>query len=211
MMRSVVMRSGERFNSISHLVGAALAVVGLIPLAVVASEGGEARRIVSFAVYGVALVLLYLMSTLYHGLHGRAKDVFRRLDHIAIYLLIAGTYTPFALVVLGGSLGWTILAAVWSLALVGTLLDALRRPEQSRALQIGICLAMGWMCLGGIREIVASLPAAGFAWLLAGGVLYTVGVVFFVLDRRIRHGHGIWHLFVLAGSTSHYVALIAYV
>lgn len=211
MMRGVEVERGERFNSISHLVGAALAMAGLIPLALVAAEGGEARRIVCFAVYGVALVLLYLMSTLYHGLRGRAKDVFRRLDHIAIYLLIAGTYTPFALLVLGGSLGWTILAAVWSLALVGTLLDALRPPGRSRALQVVICLAMGWMCLGGIQEIVASLPAGGFAWLLAGGVAYTVGVVFFVLDHRIRHGHGIWHLFVLAGSASHYVALIAYV
>ena len=204
------MRRGEKLNSITHLVGAALALIGLIPLVVVSAGRGDAWQIVSFTVYGVTLVLLYVMSTLYHSFVGRRKALFRRFDHMAVYLLIAGTYTPFTLVLLGDELGWTLFAAVWSLALVGILHSALRPDGGGTGLQVVICLGMGWICMFGLEPLIAAFPDGGFAWLLAGGIFYTVGVFFFVFDRRIPHGHGIWHLFVMAGSASHYVAILGY-
>lgn len=205
------MRSGEKLNSITHLVGAALALVGLVPLMVVSASRGDALEIVSFAVYGVSLLLLYVMSTLYHSFSGRRKALFRRFDHMAVYLLIAGTYTPLTLVLLRGELAWTLFAAVWSLALVGVVHSSLRKDGGGTGVQTVICLVMGWLCMFGIEPIQAAFPDGGFAWLLAGGIFYTVGVIFFVLDEWIPHGHGIWHLFTLAGSASHYVTILAYV
>ena len=173
------MIKSERFNSMSHLVGAVLALAGAVVLVVVASRGGDTRRIVSFSIYGATLFLLYLISTLYHGLPtGRAKHVFHVLDHQAIYLLIAGSYTPFTLVTLDGSVGWWLFGAIWGMAVLGLVLDA--------------------------------LPRTGFIWLLTGGLLYTSGIVFFALDHRYPWMHGMWHLFVLAGSISHYVAILVY-
>lgn len=204
------MRRGEKLNSISHLVGAVLALAGFVPLIVVAAEGGGATEVVSFTIYGVTLLLLYVMSTLYHSFSGKRKALFRRFDHMAVYLLIAGTYTPLAAVLLGGTLGWTLLGAVWGLALVGVLYSALRPAGGGTALQVVICLTMGWLCVFGWEPMMAAFPDGGFAWLLAGGLFYTVGVVFFVLDTRVPHGHGIWHLFVLAGSASHYVLILGY-
>ncbi len=202
---------GERFNSISHLVGAALALAGAVVLVVVASRNGDINRIVSFSIYGATLFFLYLISTLYHGLpHGRAKRVFRILDHQAIYLLIAGTYTPFTLITLDGIVGWWLFGAIWGLAMLGFVLDALPR-RGARVLPVVIYLVMGWLIVLAIKPLLAVLPHAGFNWLLAGGIFYTSGVVFYALDRRFPWMHGVWHLFVLAGSISHYVAILIYV
>ena len=204
------MIKGERFNSISHLVGAALALAGLVVLVVVASRDGDTRRIVSFSVYGATLFLLYLISTLYHGLPGRAKHVFRILDHQAIYLLIAGSYTPFTLVTLNGAVGWWMFGAIWGLAVLGLVLDALPR-RGARVLPFVIYFVMGWMILLALDPLLETLPLMGFWWLLAGGIFYTSGIVFFALDRRYPWMHGVWHLFVLAGSASHFVAILFYV
>ncbi len=203
------MIKGERFNSISHLIGAVL--TGAVVLVVTASRGGDTRRIVSFSIYGATLFLLYLISTLYHGLPtGRAKHVFRVLDHQAIYLLIAGSYTPFTLVTLDGSVGWWLFGASWGMAVLGLELDA--RPRRSaRILPFIIYFVMGWLIVLAINPRLAALPRTGFIWLLAGGLLYTSGIVFFVLDHRYPWMHGVWHLFVLAGSISHYVAILVYV
>jgi hemolysin III len=205
------MIKGERFNSISHLVGAALALAGTVVLVVVASRGGDAYRIVSFSTYGATLFLLYLISTLYHGLpHGRAKRVFRLLDHQAIYLLIAGSYTPLTLVSLNGSVGWWMFGAIWGLAVLGLVLDALPL-RGARVLPMVIYLVMGWLIVLALKPLLAVLPHAGFIWLLTGGLFYTSGIVFFALDHRYPWMHGVWHLFVLAGSISHYVAILVYV
>ena len=204
------MRSGEKFNSITHLVGAVLALVGLVPLVLVPLQRGESWQVLSFLVYGITLLLLYVMSTLYHSLAGRRKALFRRFDHMAIYLLIAGTYTPFTVVVLGGALGWSLFAVVWSLALVGIVHCALKADGGGTGVQVVISLIMGWTCLFGMEALMTSLPGGGFAWLLAGGLFYTAGVFFFVFDEKIPHGHGIWHLFVRAGSASHYISIVGF-
>ena len=204
------MLRGERFNTISHLIGAALALAGAVVLIVVASANGDTRRIVSFSVYGATLFLLYLISTLYHGLPGRAKNVFRILDHQAIYLLIAGSYTPFTLVTLNGSVGWWLFGTIWGMAVLGLVLDALPR-RGARIVPFFIYFVMGWLIVIALKPLLASLPYAGFLWLLTGGILYTSGVVFFALDSRYPWMHGVWHLFVLAGSISHYVAILVYV
>ncbi len=203
------MYRGERFNSISHLVGAVLALIGATVLVTLAGVKGEATRIVSFSVYGVTLFLLYLSSTLYHSLRGRAKDFFQVMDHHAIYLLIAGTYTPFTLVALKGKTGWWLFGAVWGLAVLGMVIDTLRGGG-GRLLSVVIYLLMGWLILFALGPIIAALPPAGFWWLVAGGLFYTVGVIFYVLDNRWPWCHGIWHLFVLAGSVSHYFAILLY-
>jgi hemolysin III len=205
------MIKSERFNSISHLIGAVLALAGAVVLVVVASRGGDTRRIVSFSIYGATLFLLYLISTLYHGLPtGRAKHVFRVLDHQAIYLLIAGSYTPFTLVTLDGIVGWWLFGAIWGMAVLGLVLDALPR-RGARVVPLIIYFVMGWLIVLAINPLLAALPRAGFIWLLTGGLLYTSGIVFFALDRRYPWMHGVWHLFVLAGSISHYVAILVYV
>ena len=205
------MIKSERFNSMSHLVGAVLALAGAVVLVVVASRGGDTRRIVSFSIYGATLFLLYLISTLYHGLPtGRAKHVFHVLDHQAIYLLIAGSYTPFTLVTLDGSVGWWLFGAIWGMAVLGLVLDALPR-RGARILPFFIYFVMGWLIVLAINPLLAALPRTGFIWLLTGGLLYTSGIVFFALDHRYPWMHGMWHLFVLAGSISHYVAILVYV
>ena len=201
------MYPGERFNSITHLVGAALALIGVSVLVTLAGVQGGAVRIVSFTIYGVTLFLLYLTSTLYHSLRGRAKRFFRALDHHAIYLLIAGTYTPFTLVALNRPVGWILFGSVWLLAFAGMLIDTFSRGG-SRLLSVLIYLLMGWLVLFALDDIIAALPPAGFHWLLAGGLFYTVGVIFYALDSRWPWTHGIWHLFVLAGSCSHYFVIL---
>jgi hemolysin III len=203
------MYKGERLNSISHLIGAVLALAGGAVLITFAAMDGDIRRIISFSVYGFTLFLLYLISTIYHSLPGPAKRVFQVLDHQAIYLLIAGTYTPFTLVALKGALAWWMFGAIWGLAAVGIVLDALPR-KGARVVPIIIYLVMGWLCLFALDPILAALPPAGFRWLLAGGIFYTAGIVFFILDHWYPRCHGIWHLFVLAGSACHYFAILLY-
>lgn len=204
------MYHGERLNAWTHLVGAVLAAVGAIWLIVLSSLDGSPWKIVSVSVYGIALVLLYSISTLYHSLRGRTKLIMRKLDHLSIYLLIAGSYTPFCLVSLRGPWGWTLFGIVWGLALVGMLQEIKPRSE-ARVLSIVIYAVMGWIVLIAVKPLLAALGTAGFAWLATGGVLYTVGIIFFAFDQRFRHWHGIWHLFVIAGSLLHFVAIMFYV
>jgi hemolysin III len=205
-----VVYRGERFNSITHLVGASLAVVGLVLLVVQASRAGDARKLVSFSIYGATLVALYTFSTLYHSLKGTPKRIFRQLDHTAIYLLIAGTYTPVTLVVLRGQLGWWLLCAVWALAIVGAAQE-FRHVKGERVLSVVIYVAMGWLGILAFRPLVAGLGPAGLAWLVGGGVCYTGGIAFYAFDKRLPVFHGIWHLFVLAGSIAHYVVVLAFI
>ncbi|WP_293933573.1 hemolysin III family protein [Iodobacter sp.] len=204
------MYQGERFNSWSHLIGSALAISGLILLITFAAMTGDPWKIASVTVYGSTLVVLYVISTLYHSLTGRAKAVFQRLDHCAIYLLIAGSYTPFALVTLRGPLGWTLFGVIWALAIIGIVQENIL-GKRTRALSLVIYVVMGWLIIFAIKPLAAALPAAGMTWLAAGGVVYTVGIVFYVLDTRIPHGHGIWHLFVLGGSLCQFISILFYV
>lgn len=201
------MYRGERFNSITHLVGAFFALVGGAVLVTIAAIDGEVAKIVSYSVYATTLFLLYLASTLYHSLPGRAKPLFRVFDHQAIYLLIAGTYTPYAVVALEGSLKWWLLTIIWGLAAIGMVLDAVRR-HGPRIVSVLLYLVMGWMCVFVFDDFVHALSSASLAWLIAGGIFYTSGVVFFVLDNWYPWCHGIWHLFVIAGSTCHYFSIL---
>jgi len=203
------MNKGERFNSISHLLGAIFALIGLTVLVVFASQQGDPWKIVSFSIYGTTLFLLYTVSTLYHSWTGPAKSILQKLDHEAIYLLIAGTYTPFTLLTLRGSWGWSLFGVVWGLAIAGIILDSLHRKGQ-RTLQLVIYVLMGWIIIIAIYPLTQNLPSGGLFWLTAGGLFYTGGIGFYIFDKKFRHGHGIWHLFVLAGSISHYLAIVLY-
>jgi hemolysin III len=201
---------GEKFNALTHLVGAMLALVGAIVLVVLAGSEGDPWKVVSVAIYGATLVALYSVSALYHSLRGRAKSVLRELDHQSIYLLIAGSYTPFCLVTLRGPWGWSLLAVVWGLGVIGGLQE-LRARDGRRLLSVVIYLLMGWAAVAALVPLRRLLGPAGFAWLTAGGLCYTVGIAFYALDNRVRHAHGVWHLFVLAGSANHYYAVLRYV
>jgi hemolysin III len=201
------MYKGERFNSITHLVGASLALVGGAVLVTMASIEGEPGRILSYTIYAVSLFVLYLSSTLYHSVSGSAKEFLQKVDHQAIYLLIAGTYTPFIVVAMSGSPRWWMLGAVWGMAAFGMILDALPR-RGARILPVIIYLLMGWLCVLFPESFFAALSAQSFGWLIAGGLFYTSGVIFFALDSWYPWCHGVWHLFVLAGSVSHYVAIV---
>jgi len=202
---------GERLNSITHLFGAVAAAAGLVVLVVLAAQQGDAWKLVSFSVYGATLFLLYLFSTLYHSTRGSAKPILAKLDHVAIYLLIAGSYTPFTLVTLRGAWGWTLFGMIWGLAVLGIVVDSLHSNGARRILPIVIYIVMGWLVLIAFKPLIAALPHAGVLWLVAGGLFYTLGIVFYALDKKLRHAHGIWHLFVLAGSISHYLAVLIYV
>jgi len=208
------MYHGEKLNSISHLVGAVLALVGLGALLTVGLQSPDPWVLGSFAVFGVSMVLLYTMSTLYHSFHPPSlKKLFQIFDHIAIYLLIAGTYTPYMLVSLRDGNGWLIMGIIWALAGIGALSEVLLSGRAVKVGQIFIYLAMGWACSFDFASLKAALPPLGLSWLVAGGAAYSIGVVFYVLDKAkmLTHAHGIWHFFVLAGSICHFVSIIAYV
>jgi hemolysin III len=204
------MHDGEKFNAVTHLVGAVLAVAGTVLLVVKAASAGDPWKLVGVSIYGATLVVLYCASALYHGMQGRAKNVLRELDHQSIYLLIAGSYTPFCLVTLRGPWGWSLFGTVWGLALLGILQD-LRPNSGARILSVVIYVVMGWVIVVALVPLLQALGPGGFTWLLAGGLFYTTGIVFYALDARLRHAHGVWHLFVLAGSTTHYFAILHYV
>ena len=205
------MYHGERFNSISHLVGAALALVGSVLLIGLATRLGDPWKIVSFSVYGTMLVTLYVFSTLYHSVRGTgAKNVLRKFDHCSIYLLIAGTYTPFALVSLRGGWGWWLFGVIWGLALLG-IVQEIWFARGARVLSLVIYVLMGWLAMAVVSPLWQALTPAGFAWLAAGGACYTLGIIFYATDHKVRHGHGLWHLFVLAGSICHFVTVLLYV
>lgn len=204
---------GERLNAYTHLLGAAAALAGMVVLVALAALQGDPWKIVSFIIYGLTLFLLYTISTLYHSFRGRLKEFFQILDYYAIYLLIAGTYTPFTLVTLRGPVGWTLFAIIWSLAVLGMFIETLPQVKARRILPLIIYLLMGWLVLATIKPLLETLPMAGFYWLLAGGLFYTIGVIFFILDdtTKLPHTHGIWHLFVLAGSGCQYWSIFYYV
>jgi len=200
----------EKFNAVTHLVGAVLALAGTVVLIVLAALDGDPWKVVGVSIYGVTLVLLYSFSTLYHSLRGRAKNILRELDHHSIYLLIAGSYTPFCLVTLRGPWGWSLLGAVWGLAALGSLQE-LWTKSGARLLSVVIYVVMGWVALVALIPLLQQLGPVGFAWVAAGGLLYTIGIVFYALGTRLTHAHGVWHLFVIAGSATHYVAILHYV
>lgn len=204
------MKNDEVLNTVTHLIGAALALAGLVALVVSSSLKGDVWRIVSFSVYGATLFLLYLSSSLYHGATGRAKKILRIFDHQSIYLLIAGTYTPFTLVTLRGPWGWSLFGVVWGLAVFGVVLDAIHNRGR-RIPQLVIYILMGWLILIALGPLLRALPPWGFAWLASGGLLYTSGVAFYLMDRRFPYFHGVWHLFVLGGSLCHYFAVLFYI
>ncbi|HET7565032.1 MAG TPA: hemolysin III family protein [Gemmatimonadaceae bacterium] len=200
----------EIANSITHGVGFLLSVAALPILIVIAVRHGDAWRVTAASIYGATLVLLYAASTLYHALPGeRVKEVFRRCDHAAIYLLIAGTYTPFMLGPLRGPWGWSLFGVVWGLALIGVVCKGVL-GIQLRYVSAVLYVAMGWLVLVAVAPLVEHVAAPGVWLIFAGGVLYTSGVAFYLLDRRIRFGHMVWHLFVLAGSAAQFWAVLGY-
>ena len=202
----------EKFNSITHLVGAVLSIMGLGSLITVAVQQQDFLLFIGFITFGLTLVMLYSVSTLYHSFESPLlKRLFQQLDHVAIYLLIAGTYTPFMLVTLIDSNGLWILAAVWGLAIFGIALE-LSVKNRIEALQIVIYLVMGWLVVIDFSALTAALPKPGVYWLTAGGTAYTVGVIFYVLDQWhiLKHSHGICNLYVMAGSIFHFMAIILY-
>jgi hemolysin III len=205
---------GEKLNSVSHLVGGVLALIGLGALLTVGVQLRDPWIISSFSIFGLSLVLLYTMSTLYHSFHPPAlKDLFQLFDHIAIYLLIAGSYTPYMLVSLRDGNGFLIMGVIWVLALAGILSEVFLTGRLVKFGQMVIFVGMGWACAFDFSSLKEALPGAGLWWLTAGGLAYTGGIVFYVLDlmNRLTHAHGIWHFFVLAGSACHFVSIIGYV
>lgn len=197
----------ELLNAITHGLGVALALAGLAVLITLASLHHSTRQLISYSIYGVTLVVLYGVSTAYHGVRmPRAKRLLRILDHAAIYLLIAGTYTPFALISLRGAWGWSLLAIIWALAACGVLFKVFfigRFPRTS----VVIYLGMGWLALVAVRQLFLHLPTTGLVLVFVGGLCYTLGVLFFAFDYKRFH-HAIWHLFVLAGSICHFFAVL---
>ena len=198
----------EIANSISHGVGLITVLVGVPILIVHAAQRGDAAFIAGTSLFSATLLLLYLASTLYHALPaGKAKRVFRVLDHSSIFLLIAGTYAPFTLGVLRGAWGWTLFGIVWGLAVAGVAIKAYGKASHP-IFSTGLYLLMGWIVVVAADPLFAKVPTAGLLWLLAGGLSYTVGVAFYATDSRLRHGHLIWHLFVIAGTACHYFAVL---
>lgn len=196
----------EIANSISHGIGF-FAAVAITPILIIQALPSGSAAVVGVSVFGATMMILYLASTLYHAFpHSRTKRIFRIFDHGAIFLLIAGTYTPFTLTVLYGTWGWTLFGIVWALAAGGVVLKSVRNVKTSK-LSIALYLGMGWLAILAARPLYNNLSALGLFWLLAGGVMYSAGVLFFAYDHRIRYSHFIWHLFVLAGTACHVVAV----
>lgn len=203
-------RSEELANSITHGIGVVLSIAALAVLVSFAALRGDAWRIVSFSIYGTTLFLLYLASTLYHSFRSHGiKQLFRVFDHAAIFLLIAGTYTPIALVTLRGAWGWTIFGLIWGLAIVGVALTVLS-IEGTSVVTMLLYVGMGWLVVIAIKPLVVALPKAGLVWMALGGVLYSLGIGFYAW-KRLPYNHAIWHLFVLGGSVCHFFGILFYV
>jgi hemolysin III len=197
----------EIFNSITHGIGTLLSIAALVLLIVFATIKGNAWHVVSFTIFGTTLVLLYLSSTLYHSFtKEKVKNLFARFDHAAIFLLIAGTYTPFLLTALRGALGWTLFGIIWAVAIAGIVIRSIHLTR-FRKLMVALYLTMGWMFVVAIGPMMKNLPVLSIVFLFAGGAMYSVGVIFYAW-RNLKYGHGIWHLFVLAGSIMHFFAVI---
>jgi len=201
----------EWFNTISHGITALVAIAGLVVLIVMGARSDEPYGLFSAIFYGISLVILYTMSALYHGIQNKStKELFNIFDHISIFLLIAGTYTPVLLVTIGGSTGWTLFGIQWGIALLGIVLKVFftGRYEIASLLLYAI---MGWMIVFRIDELAAQIPSGGFWLLVSGGVAYTAGIIFYVIDTRLKLAHFIWHLFVIAGSLLHYLMMVMYI
>lgn len=208
--RETKIDAGEWLSSATHILGAVLAVAGTVALITLAIPYGEPRRIMVLSVFGATLIVLYLASALYHSLRGRAKQVFHVLDLCAIYILIAGTYTPLTLMRMKGAWGVRLFVIVWTLAAIGVFKDALFH-KRLRWVSFVLYLLMGWLVVFAFVPLVQALPPDGIAWLLAGGVFYTGGLSFMALERRFSYMHGAWHLTVLGGSACHYILILRYV
>ena len=199
----------EIAHSITHGIGVGLSIAGLVILVVIAAEYGDIYQVVSFSIYGATLILLYLASTLYHSFQTpRVKYFFKKMDHAAIFLLIAGTYTPFLLVGIRGSLGWTLLGIIWGLAVKGVSFKALF-VDRFTKLSVLVYVLMGWLCVVAIKQMMLNIEIGGMILLAAGGITYTIGVIFYAMTK-VRYSHAVWHLFVLAGSICHYFAVLFY-
>jgi hemolysin III len=210
MPERIQSRSEEIANSLSHGVGVVLALFAAPLLIIAAVRHGQASYVVGASVYALTMLLLYLSSTLYHALPpGRAKALFAKLDHGAIYLFIAGTYTPFSLGALQGAWGWTLFGLIWGLAAIGLALKAFDKLSHP-VLSTSLYLAMGWLVVIAAVPMLERVAVAGILWLVAGGVAYTAGVAFYLTDARLKYGHFIWHLFVLTGSACHFIAVLEY-
>lgn len=202
------MYPGERFNSATHLVGVILAMAGSVVLLNEALKSGNPWKIFAVSVFGLSMVALYASSTMYHSMRGPAKARWAKADHCAIYVLIAGTYTPFSLITLHGIWGTALLSAVWALALVGIVKELWWGREKVSS--VPLYLGMGWACVLVAAPLIRGLQLQGLIWLVVGGVLYSVGVIFYAMDKRWRHAHGVWHLFVLGGTASHYFTVLKF-
>jgi hemolysin III len=198
-------------DAIVHGIGLVLGIVGTVILIVLAARSHAAGNLPVAAVYATGLLAMLSFSAAYNlWPESRIKWLLRRFDHSAIYLLIAGSYTPFTLVTLRGPWGWSLFGVSWGLAALG-IVQELTLGRRTRSVSMVLYVLMGWLALVAVRPLVQALPAAGTAWLVAGGVIYSAGIYFFINDERIRHGHGIWHLFVLAGSLCQFVSVARYV
>lgn len=204
------MLQGERFNIITHLLGTIMSLFGMVWIIVYSSLYADVWKIVSVSIYSSALVLLYAISSIYHSVKGRLKEIFQVLDHCAIYLLIAACYTPYALVTLRGPWGWSLFGISWGLVGIG-IIQELLIGGRTQFFSMLIYIVMGWLILFAINPLLATLSTAGFVWLIAGGILYTSGIPFFILDQKLKHAHGIWHLFVIGGSICQYISILIYV
>jgi len=210
-VRSAERSIGEEIaNSLTHGVGALLAIGGLVVLVMLAALRGDVWHVVSCSIYGASMVILYTASTLYHAVsRPRAKATLQVFDHAAIFLLIAGTYTPFTLVSLQGPWGWSIFGTVWGLAIAGIVLE-IAYPRRWPARSLSLYVAMGWVVVVAVKPLLAALPPGGLILLVLGGLAYTVGIGFYAA-KRLPYGHAIWHLFVLAGTVLHFFAVLLYV
>ena len=200
--------TGEEIaNAVTHGIGAALSVAGLVLLVVFAAIRGDAWRVVSFSIYGSTLIILYLASTLYHSFTNiKLKRFFRTMDHISIFLLIAGSYTPITLVCMRGHWGWTIFGLIWALAVAGVVLKAFFMGRFEK-MSIALYVAMGWLIIIAIKPMIQMVPPGAVMWLVIGGVSYTMGLIFYAL-KKMPYNHAVWHLFVLGGSVCQYMGIV---
>ena len=208
--RKRVQTVGEEIaNAISHGLGM-IGAIAITPFLILKAIPLGAGAVTGAAIFGASMIILYASSAMYHSLpQCKAKKIFQIFDHAAIFLLIAGTYTPFTLSVLQGAWGWTLFGLIWGLAALGVIMKTIHTDGTSK-LSIALYLAMGWLAVFAVRPLYDSMPLEGLLWILAGGVMYTGGVIFFAYDHRVKYNHLIWHLFVLAGTTCHVVAVIEY-
>lgn len=204
---------GERFNAVSHLIGLIMAITGTVFLLIKSAHDGDAYRIVSSAIYGASLIFLYGVSTLYHSIRSnQAKHILQKFDHCAIYLLIAGSYTPFTLTTLNGGWGWSLFGVSWGLAIFGIVQElTIGRHSERRLLSMILYVIMGWLIIIAIYPLIQRMSATGLFWLVSGGLAYSIGIYWFIKDEQIRHGHGIWHIFVLLGSLAQFICVYAYI